>query len=96
MILLKRGTNYLKKNSLDLNNVNPECIEIRDKINRVEKDIRELKFKYEGYNKRLMLSREEAGDKAGIGHELYALNIKAIALIQELAMCQEGRSMEMV
>jgi len=86
----------MKKNSLDLNNVKPECIEIRDRIQRVEKEIHDLKFKYEGYNKRLMLSREEAGDKAGIGHELYALNIKAIALIQELAMCQEGRSLEMV
>jgi len=86
----------MKKNSLDLNEVKPECIEIRNKINRAEKDIRELKFKYDGYNKRLMLSREEAGDKAGIGHELYALNLKAISLIQELAMCQEGRSVEII
>ncbi len=81
----------MKKNSLDLDNVNPECLEIRNNINRAEKEIRELKFKYDGYNKRLMLSREEAGDKAELGHELYALNVKAIHLIHDLAMCQEGR-----
>jgi len=81
----------MQKNSLDLDNVKPECLEIRDKINRTEKEIRNLKFKYDGYNKRLMLSREEAGDKAELGHELYALNVKAIHLIHDLAMCQEGR-----
>ena len=86
----------MKKNSLDLNNVKPECLEIRNNINRVEKDIRELKFKYEGYNKKLMLSQEEFGNKAEIGHELYALNLKSIHLIHELAMCQEGRSRDQV
>ncbi len=81
----------MKKNSLDLDNVKPECLEIRNNINRTQKNIDDLKSIYEGYNKKLMLSKEEFGDKAGIGHELYALNIKAIHLIHDLAMCQEGR-----
>jgi len=37
----------LKKNSLDLNNVKPECIEVRDDIVRTEKKIRLLKEEYE-------------------------------------------------
>jgi len=86
----------MKKNSLDLNKVNPECLEIRDDINRVQKKINELKPIYDDYNKKLMLSRTHALQKADIGHELFQLNIKAIALIQELAMCQEGRSTDMV
>lgn len=86
----------MRKNSLDLNNVNPECLEIRNNINRTQKKIDELKPKYDGYNKKLMLSQEEFGNKAEIGHELYALNLKSIHLIHELAMCQEGRSRDQV
>ncbi len=43
-----------------------------------------------------MLSRTHALHKADIGHELYQLNIKAIHLIHELAMCQEGRGRDLV
>ena len=86
----------MKKNSLDLDNVKPECIEIRDKIVRTEKKINELKEEYEIYNKKLMLNKEEALFKSEMGHRLYKLNIHAISLIQELAMCEEGRPTEMV
>jgi uncharacterized protein YlxW (UPF0749 family) len=86
----------LKKNSLDLNDVNPECIEIRDEIVRIQKKIDELKPKYDEYNNKLMLNKEEATDKADIGHELYGLNIKAIGKINELALCQEGRRPEYI
>ncbi len=86
----------MKKNSLDLNNVKPECIEIRDDIVRTEKKIRLLKEEYEIYNKKLMLHREESTYKSELGYELYRLNIHAISLIQKLALCQEGRSVEMI
>jgi len=43
-----------------------------------------------------MLRKEEAVDKAEIGRQLYQLNIKAIHLIHELAMCQEGRGTDLV
>jgi len=86
----------MKKNSLDLNDVNPECIEIRDNIRRTQKKIDEIKPIYDRYNKRLMLRKEEAVDKAEIGRQLYQLNIKAIHLIHELAMCQEGRGNDLV
>lgn len=86
----------MKKNSLDLNKVNPECLEIRDNINRVQKKINELKPIYDDYNKKLMLSRVHSLHKADIGHELYELNIKAIHLIHDLAMCQEGRKSDLV
>jgi len=86
----------MKKNSLDLNDVKPECIEIRDNIRRTQKKIDELKPIYDDYNKKFMLSRTHSLHKADIGHELYQLNIKAIHLIHELAMCEEGRSTEMI
>ncbi len=86
----------MKKNSLDLNSVKPECIEIRDDLVKTNKKIAGLKIEYEIYNKKLLLSKQDAGDKADLGHELYRMNLHAISLIQELAMCQEGRSMEMV
>jgi len=86
----------LKKNSLDLNNVKPECIEIRDELVKTNRKIAMLKKEYEIYNKRLLLSKQDAGDKADLGAELYRLNIRGITLIQELAMCQEGRSMDLV
>jgi len=86
----------VKKNSLDLDNVKPECIEIRDDIVRTERKIKLLKEEYEIYNKKLMLSRQDSTDKADLGVELYTLNIHAISLIQKLAMCEEGRSVEMI
>jgi len=86
----------VKKNSLDLNNVKPECIEIRDDIVRTERKIRLLKEEYEVYNKKFMLSRQDSTDKSDLGYELYRMNIHAISLIQKLAMCEEGRSVEMI
>jgi len=86
----------VKKNSLDLNSVKPECIEIRDDIVRTERKIKLLKEEYEIYNKKLMLHREESTHKSELGYELYRLNIHAISLIQKLALCQEGRSVEMI
>ncbi len=86
----------MKKNSLDLNNVKPECIEIRDDLVKTNKKIALLKQEYEIYNKKLLLSKQESGDKSDLGYELYRLNIHAISLIQELAMCQEGRPTEMI
>ncbi len=86
----------MRKNSLDLNDVKPECIEIRNKINRTQKNIDDLKSIYEGYTNRFMLSQKEAGDKSEIGRQLFQLNIKSIHLIHDLAMCQEGRGHERV
>lgn len=86
----------MKKNSLDLNTVKPECIEIRDDIVKTNKKIKLLKEEYEIYNKKFMLSSQDSTDRADLGYELYRLNIHAISLIQELAMCEEGRSLEMV
>lgn len=86
----------MKKNSLDLNDVKPECIEVRDDIVRTEKKIRLLKEEYEIYNKKFMLSRQDSTDKSDLGYELYRLNIHAISLIQKLALCQEGRNVEMI
>ena len=86
----------MRKNSLDLTNVNPECLEIRDNINRTQKNIDDLKSIYEGYTNKLMLSQKEAGDKSEIGRQLFQLNIKAIHLIHDLAMCQEGRGHERI
>ncbi len=43
-----------------------------------------------------MLSKQDSTDRADLGVELYTLNIHAISLIQELAMCEEGRSTEMI
>ncbi len=81
----------MKKNSIDLNNVRPQCESIRDEIVKVNKKIYDLKIEYEVYNKKLLLSKQESGDKSDLGYELYRLNIHAISLIQELAMCEEGR-----
>ncbi len=86
----------MKKNSLDLDNVKPECIEVRDEIVKTEKKIRLLKEEYEIYNKKFMLSRQDSTDKSDLGYELYRLNIHAISLIQKLALCQEGRNVEMI
>ena len=86
----------MKKNSLDLNNVKPECIEIRDDIVKTNKKIADLKIEYEIYNKKFMLSKQDSTDKADLGVELYRLNIHAISLIQKLAMCEEGRNVEMI
>lgn len=84
----------LKKNSLDLDNVKPECEHIRNELVNANKEIATKKEEYEYYNKKLLLSKPDAVAKADLGHELYELNIHAIALIQELAMCQEGRKLE--
>ncbi len=84
----------MKKNSLDLNDIKPECMSIRDELMRTNKEIENLKEYYEYYNKKLMLSKQDASDKADLGRKLYELNIHAIALIQELALCQEGRKLE--
>ena len=86
----------MKKNSLDLNNVRPQCESIRDEIVKTNKKIKLLKEEYEIYNKKFMLSKQDSTDRADLGVELYTLNIHAISLIQELAMCEEGRSLEMV
>jgi len=71
-------------------------MEIRDNIRRTQKEIDKIKPIYDRYNKRLMLRKEEAVDKAEIGRQLYQLNLKAIHLIHDLAMCQEGRKTEMI
>ena len=81
----------MRKNSLDLNKVKPECNEIRNNINRTQKEIDDLKSIYEGYTNRLMLSHKDMLDKSEIGRQLFQLNVKAIHLIHDLAMCQEGR-----
>lgn len=86
----------MKKNSIDLNNVRPQCESIRNEIVKTNKKIKLLKEEYEIYNKKFMLSKQDSTDRADLGVELYRLNIHAISLIQELAMCEEGRSLEMV
>ena len=86
----------MKKNSIDLNNVRPQCESIRNEIVKTNKKLRLLKEEYEIYNKKFMLSRQDSTDKSDMGYELYRLNIHGIALMQELAMCEEGRELEMI
>jgi len=58
--------------------------EIDERLKRVQDQIDEIKPEYDAFNKRLMLSKEEATRKAEIGHELYRLNIEAIGILNEL------------
>jgi len=74
--------------------VKTECKGIRDRIISTQNEIDLLKLEYNEYNNHLMLNKDEATSKAEIGHKLYELNIKAIHLIHDLALCQEGREIE--
>ncbi len=84
----------MKKNSIDLDNIKPECQKIKDELDNVQKDIDLANTIYKPLTGKLLLNKQERKEKRIYGTELYSLNIKAIGLIHKLAMCEEGREFE--
>lgn len=79
----------LGNQKIDLDNVKPECLELRDEILRLKKRIKIIQPQYDKFKKRLILNSKERAEKKEIGHKLYDLNIKLISRLQELSICQE-------